>query len=368
VCTAGLVDLERRKEEMFAYQRAIPLALGLIVAATAPAMATGYLEVFPFSTMQAVDPTIALHQICNSQGSTAYSIVRAGAASPYHSYIIETTGLGTSPVSSALSDTVTWGVAGMDYILPGNTLAFVGTDLLFSDGRTDQVYKVDMSTGTATVYLSKTDLSTQIGGSAVTISNGVTPGGEYVFYESDTDQIVVTAGAGTVSVLVSTTELQNAQGNTVVSGGLTYDADDSLYWGNTTTDDLWKRDTGGTITEVLSTADITAVTGAATVGFGDIFTGPDDLIYFRDTTAKAVLSFDPADADPPSTLEIVLSQSDLENGPAGAAYVDPFSWYAGTDNLAFATIGSGNKGYYSIPEPATLALLGLGGLVLIRRR
>ncbi len=346
------------------------LLTAVLVLAFAAGSQADYVEVFPLSTMQAVDSTISLHQACNSQGSTAYSIVRAGAASPYNSYVIKTTDLGGTPTSVALTNTASpaWSGTGVDYILPGNTLAFVGNDLMFSDGRTDQIYRVDLTTGTPSVYLSNAQLIAQTGGAQITITNGVTPSGEYVFYESDTDQIFATSGAGNVLLLVSNAELQNAQGNTVVSGGLTYDGADNLYWGNTTTDGIWRRDSGGTITEILTAADITGVTGASGAGFGDIFYAPNGLMYFRDTTARSILSFDPTAADPASSLALVLTQAQLEAGPAGTAFVDPFSWYAGTDNLAFATIGSGNKGYYSIPEPASLALLAIGCLALVRQR
>ncbi len=341
-----------------------------LVLAFAVCTQANYIEVIPFSTMKGVDSTISLHQICNSQGDTAYSIVRAGAASPYHSYVIKTTDLGGTPTSVALTDTAgpAWAGMGVDYILPGNTLAFVGNDLMFSDTRSHQLYKVDMTTGTPSVYLSRAQLMAQTGGARMAVNNGVTPWGEFVFYEPDTKQVFVTTGPGSVSLLISSTELQNAQGNMTVSGGLTYDASNNLYWGNTTSRSMWRRDTEGAITEILSTADITAVTGAANTGFGDIFYAPDGLVYFRDTTAKAILSFDPTAAVPASTLAFVLTQAQLEAGPAGTGIVDPLSWYAGTNNLAFSTISQGNQGYYSIPEPAALALLAFGSLVLVRRR
>lgn len=326
--------------------------------------AFGYVEVYSWDTLLAMDPNITNHQIAASEGNVGYSILRSGS----YSRIAKVTDLGGTPVASSLAYTSGWG-AGIDYILPGNTLAMVGDDLMFGDVRSDQVYKVNKNTGAMSVYVSKATLVGLYGTSVnVSTNNGVSPAGEYVFYESNSRNIVITTGQDSVSTLISSADLTNNTGTNTVAGGLTYDGSGKLYWGSTLAGDgggLWAWD-GGAYGQVLKRSEITSVTGAASIGFGDIFYAPDGLMYFRDTSARAILAFDPA--SPASSLQVVLDEAGLIAGPAATAFVDPFSWYAGTNGLAFATIGSGNKGYYALPEPGALLLLGLGSLLLVRRR
>ncbi len=235
---------------------------------------------------------------------------------------------------------------------------------MWTDTGSDAVWKASLSDGSITAYVTKGQIQAHTGltNAASLLPNVIDPNGEMVWYEGQSDNILVTTGLGTLATLVSSAQLSAAQGNSEVSGGMTYDANGNLYWGNATTDNVFARASDGTLYEVLSTAEILAVTGAATAGFGDLLAAPDGLIYFYESTADHIMRFDPADAA--NTLMIYVSEDELNAGPMAGDNVQSFGWYDG--NLTWTTFGA--NGLFVVPEPATLALLGLGGLALIRRR
>jgi hypothetical protein len=109
-----------------------------------------------------------------------------------------------------------------------------------------------------------------------------------------------------------------------------------------------------------------AVTGRTTAGFRDIFPAPDGWVYFYESTKDSILRFDPS--DPAGTLEFVLREAYLNAGPAGSDGVYELDWYYDdpTGHLAFNIFST--HGLYVIPEPASVALLALAGLTLLRRR
>jgi hypothetical protein len=145
-----------------------------------------------------------------------------------------------------------------------------------------------------------------------------------------------------------------------ISGGLTFDNAGKMIMGNSG-NGIFSFD-GTNTTQLLTAAQITSLIGGTSTTLGDIFYAPDGKVYFTvgASATKCVASFDPANAA--STLSIALSNADLVAGPAGNANVYQFTWYDG--KLAFNN--NGTSGFYVVPEPATMALLALGGLFLRR--
>jgi hypothetical protein len=289
-----------------------------------------------------------------------------------NSRITKVTDITGTPVASEFLSQATWSAAsGVTSIASFYGFGDVGDAIQFSDTSSDQVWQVDKGTGAISAYATQADIMAATGGTAVQL---LTPtevwGTERVFYEGSTDQICLTNGWNSVTVLVTTAQLQAAQGNTAVSGGIgpewgTTPGNGDIYWGNTTSDDMWMFD-GVAVSQVLSTADIVAVTGRTTAGFRDIFPAPDGWVYFYESTKDSILRFDPS--DPAGTLEFVLREAYLNAGPAGSDGVYELDWYYDdpTGHLAFNIFST--HGLYVIPEPASVALLALAGLTLLRRR
>jgi len=124
----------------------------------------------------------------------------------------------------------------------------------------------------------------------------------------------------------------------------------------------------------FGTYDITSVTQTAT-----LVGGPEGYVYvplgstlFGDSllvseySAGIVSSYDvDSNGDP-----IISSRKEFMTGLSGAegAFIDPQ-----TGDFLFSTFGGGNRvivvsGFASVPEPASMAVLGLGALALLRRR
>ena len=247
-----------------------------------------------------------------------------------------------------------------------------GSYLQFSDSITDCVWRMEKATGALTKYVSAEAIVAHAGGSASNLGVGSDTmyGGQYAgemaFYESSSKNILVTTGPGTLATLVTAAQL-TALGNVAVQG-MGANAAGDLYWANSTNDAMYKRAADGTITTVLSSANFLPVLGATDVNFKDILPAPDGYVYFQDSKTYNILRFN--ESDPAGTLGIFMSTADLFAGPAGSDTKNIYclSWYEGA--LAFnvgATTGA--RGFYGlVPEPASLGLLALGGVMALRRR
>jgi len=366
------------------------LSVLLVYAGATTRPAAAYVQVLSMSDIRDGNPLLDKHMctVVDSDGTTTYheaNYVPGTTANTF--WITKTVNTGTSPSTSKLTDLPTW-TADLGYapsnnrLGPGLGATVVGDYIQMAEIQSRAVVRVNKSTGQASLYVSTDQIKAYTGktSAGVTEFSGVSLGGETIFYESASTSILQTNGAGQLTTVVTTAQLAAAQlgGNTNIQSGLTYDNAGNLYWGHGNGDRIYKRAPDGTIGYIAEEADFFALLGNttnATFG-GDMYFGPDGLIYFRygredpgaGNITMGIYSIDPAAADPGATLSIVLSNAQLKAGPAGNPYSYHMSWF--NNNLAF-TIQSErpNQGYYNLPEPGSLTLLlGIGGLVILRRR
>jgi hypothetical protein len=263
----------------------------------------------------------------------------------------------------------------------------VGPTIASAEIRADELYSYGIATTNSGIVTgTNANLDAFIGNSGPTVSFGAADAstGTAYIYEGDTDSVIALNPNFTFSTEITDAELATLTGDDTISG-LTA-ADGVLYFGNaggSGGEGLYAWDTVTDLGTVLATsgqAD-TALSGSGGINPSNLgfFAGPDGNIYFFDTGYDAILSFDPDDTL--NTLSVVLSQAELIAGPANsgsatgnngpAVNVADLGWVDG--ELAFLVANSSTvtgqvAGLYAIPEPASLALMGLGGLAMLRRR
>lgn len=349
----------------------------LIGLTAAPSLGAGaYQQLWPISQVNVNNWATSLsHNTTVVEGTTAYSLV-VQATTPGNFVFTKTTGIGGALTTTTLADAASFTsdgatLAANNRVSSGFGAEIVGDYIQIPDGNSGNVYRVNKNTGQASIYIDRASIQSQLGLASLptlSTSSGATNSGEAVFYDSATNNklIVATNGAGVATVLVSATELANATpGGLAPSSGLEFDASNNLYFGATSTG-LWRRTPAGVFNQILTPAQILAVLGGSNVGFnGDMFYAPDGRMYFRygGSGNRGILSFDPA--NPVGTLTRVLSSAQLIAAPGAGDFTGPMTW--ANNNLAW-TVVSSPFGFYAVPEPGALALLGMGAALLTRRR
>jgi hypothetical protein len=318
-----------------------------------------YIEVFSEAEAANGDPTLTfLETVTTASDGTAYATLRDTTAADIGG-ITAFDGSGFTTIMTPAD----WAVIGStnDYAA-GNGAGIFGGNVRAVSFFDNNIYEVDITDGTVTEVVSTTDIAlavqTQPNLSAV---NETWLDGTIYAVESASDQLISVDLFDNVSVEIGAVDFAALLGGTSI-GGLGVNGS-TLYLGSNSSDSLvtWNTvtDTGSTL---LTTAEIESVTDDidGRAGFGDIFYAPDGLVYFYESDSDYLLSFNPLDAA--NTLSVVLTKAEFNAGP-GSSTINQLSWYEG--NIAWADTG---LGYYTIPEPTTAGLLGLGALVMLRRR
>lgn len=238
----------------------------------------------------------------------------------------------------------------------------VGNVLRFMHSLDNAVYEVDLTNGIATEVVSKATLDAAVGLTTnfpaffETVSDGT-----IYAIESQSDQLIAISPGNVPSIEINAVDFSSLLGGVSIGGvGV---SGTTVYLGSNSSDSLVAWDTVTNVgSTVLTTAQIDAMTDDVdgVVGFGDIFAAPDGLVYFYESDADFLMSFDPA--DPAGTITSVLTEAQLNAGPADDT-LNQLSWWNG--NIAWT---NGSDGFYAIPEPTTVALALLAACGLAARR
>lgn len=352
---------------MYKLSNGIPLlAAGTLLCSVGSAEA--YFQVYDYATAVGGSGASFIDSIV-VDGTTAYNIMRTG-----ENVVTKVTDVGGTNTSSVLTTDAVWGAFSSNAIAGLNGADVTGSTLRFANFFDNSVQSVALGSGTPSSYATEAQLLASLGLVSadfnISANSAVSGSGEVAFYNSDSGArlIAITTGPGAATSVLDQAGITALTGGSTLSGGMSFVGDD-LYFASNTADGIFKVDTsapaGGSA--VLTQADIIGVTGETAASFGDFFTGGDGNVYFYEATGDGIMSFDPT--DPVNTLTTVITEAELLAGPANSDLIGNLTWFDG--NIAWSQTSSSSgrvRGLYSIPEPASLALMGLGGLLALRRR
>ncbi len=298
-----------------------------------------------------------------AEGSTVFAIINNFGTSTPRIVSFDDANPGDGPTTVVTTTQYQAANPGDSGISSANYLGLIDGNLIYTDIGTDALFASDVITGITTQRITNASLETQVGGNARFGTLATGGPGDILFYDNFSDGIYSATG-GIVTQQLSDVQLTAAIGDDTPSG-LTVLGNTAIV-GDNNTDAVYSIDlTSKAGTQILSTADITAVTGETAAGFLTFVTIGSE-VFFYDIVSDSILSFD--SASPSSSLAVALSDAQLAAGPANTSVITGLFDFDG--QLGFYVDGAGDavKGIYAVPEPTSLALLGLGGLALLRRR
>ncbi len=340
-------------------------AAALVAAIPATFAAADYIQLIDLPTINGGDGAQLRSSVIDDTVGYALLGNAPGAGGQYR--VVKIDDIGGANVVTTLASSGDFDTAkGSALADLSGTIFDGGTQLYVLDTRQDEIYTISKATGAVTLLAD----NASIGGS-VTFGALDPTDGDLAYYQSSDDNAQKTLGTlnGTTVVLTDT-ELAAITGDDTPSG-LGIDNDGIFYFGQGTSsagENIYFYDPD-------TDASGTLLTEEQLVGIGNdvsfsttAFTVEDNVIIFRDGGTND--SFKTVDIDGGNTVAVLLDETQLVNGPAASDFAQDFSiwqeqFVSWTQTL---TAGGQIAGIYAIPEPASLALVGLGGLAMLRRR
>lgn len=338
-------------------------ALGAAVCA--PSFGAMYQQVFTQAQAAGSQADPFLDTVVTKDG-VAYALVRD-----------RTSAVGGSVVAydgstfTEIMDSADWLAAGATADIGGFLGAAVvnrglGDKVRFVNFFDNSIWEVDTTTGTPVRVVSEATINAfTVGSVNLTASNAMLSDGTAIAYDGTSDSVLQITPGGFVFNQISDAELTSLTGSDILAGTGFALVGADLYFGSNSGDSLYKwnviTDTGSV---VFDTAALEALSDDidGSAGIDDVYFAPNRLVYFYEDDADYIYSFDPA--DPAGTLSVVLTEAELQAGPAMSDGVAQFSWWNGA--LAWTDQGTGF--YALVPEPTAAVMLLLAAAPMLRRR